>query len=115
MSAHCGRRLAEAAAALKTSTDGLLETAKSDQEAVLAAAADYLKQFGNVAAGYYLTRGAVAAALLVNEDASSAAYYESKVEIARFFADRYLTEAVALTHAVASGAAPRIDAKLLSA
>ena len=113
--AHCGRRLAEAAAALKTSTDGLLETAKSDQEAVLAAAADYLKQFGNVAAGYYLTRGAVAAALLVNEDASSAAYYESKVEIARFFADRYLTEAVALTHAVASGAAPRIDAELLSA
>ena len=113
--AHCGRRLADAAAALKTSTDGLLETAKSDQEAVLAAAADYLKQFGNVAAGYYLTRGAVAAALLVNEDASSAAYYESKVEIARFFADRYLTEAVALTHAVASGAAPRIDAELLSA
>ena len=113
--AHCGRRLAEAAAALKTSTDGLLETAKSDQEAVLAAAADYLKQFGNVAAGYYLTRGAVAAALLVKEDASSAAYYESKVEIARFFADRYLTEAVALTHAVASGAAPRIDAELLSA
>ena len=113
--AHCGRRLAEAAAALKTSTDGLLETAKSDQEAVLAAAADYLKQFGNVAAGYYLTRGAVAAALLVNEDASSAAYYESKVEIARFFADRYLTEAVALTHAVAYGSAPRIDAELLSA
>ncbi len=113
--AHCGRRLAEAAVALKRSTDALLELAKSDQEAVLAGAADYLRQFGNVAAGYYLTRGAVAAALLVKEDASGADYYESKIEIAKFFADRYLTEAVALTDAIAAGALPRIDPELLSA
>lgn len=113
--AHCGRRLAEASAALKKSTDALLEAAKSDQEAVLAGAADYLNQFGNVAAGYYLTRGAVAAALLVKEDASGAGYYESKIEIAKFFADHYLTEAVALTDAVTAGALPRIDPELLTA
>ncbi len=113
--AHCGRRLAGAVIALKTSTDALLELATSDQEAVLAAAADYLKQFGNVAAGYYLTRGAVAAALLVKEDAAGAGYYESKIEIAKFFADRYLTEAVALTDSVKAGAIPHIDPALLSA
>ncbi len=113
--AHCGRRLAEAVTALKTSTDALLGLARMDQEAVLAGAADYLKQFGNVAAGYYLTRGAVAAALLVNEDADGAGYYEAKIEVAKFFADRYLTEAVALTGAVTGGALPQIEPDLLSA
>lgn len=113
--AHCGRRLATAAAALKTATDALLEMAATDQDAVLAGAADYLKQFGNVAAGHYLTRGAVAAALLAKEDAGAAGYYESKIEIAKFFADRYLTEAVALTDAVTAGAVPVIDPEWLSA
>ena len=113
--ARCGHRLAAAVAALKKSTDALLGLARVDQEAVLAGAADYLKQFGNVAAGYYLTRGAVAAALLAKEDAAGAGYYESKIEIAKFFADRYLTEAVALTDAVTAGALPRIDPTLLSA
>ncbi len=113
--AHCGHRLAAAVAALKKSTDALLGLARVDQGAVLAGAADYLKQFGNVAAGYYLTRGAVAAALLVNEEAAGADYYESKIEVAKFFADRYLTEAVALTDAATAGSLTRIDPALLSA
>lgn len=113
--AHCGRRLAAAVSALQASTDTLLELAKHNQEAVLAGAADYLKQFGNVAAGHYLTRGAIAAALLAKEDAEGAAYYESKIEIAKFFADRYLSEAVALTDAVTAGAMPEIDPDVLSA
>ena len=113
--AHCGRRLAAAVAALDQSTDALLALARVEPEAVLAGAADYLKQFGNVAAGYYLIRGAIAAALLVKEDEAGAAYYESKIEIAKFFADRYLTEAVALTDTVTAGAVPRIEPDLLSA
>ena len=113
--AHCGRRLAAAVAALNKSTDALLGLARTDQEAVLAGAADYLKQFGNVAAGHYLTRGAVAAALFAKEDAAGAAYYESKITLAKFFADRYLTQAVALTDAIIAGAMPDIDPALLSA
>ncbi|HBS35204.1 MAG TPA: hypothetical protein DEA50_09040, partial [Parvularcula sp.] len=36
-------------------------------EHALAGAVPYLKQFGNVAGGYYLAKGATAAALAANE------------------------------------------------
>jgi hypothetical protein len=112
---HIGDRLAAAAAALGSSTDWLLAAAKTDQEDVLAGAAPYLKQFGNVAGGYYLAKGALAAALAVNEGVDKA-YHESRIAIAAFFADNYLTEAVALADAVTAGAGAlkRIDPELLS-
>ncbi|MEO1137437.1 MAG: acyl-CoA dehydrogenase C-terminal domain-containing protein, partial [Pseudomonadota bacterium] len=111
-----GERLYAAGEALRSSTDWLLEKAKEDQVHALAGATPYLKQFGNVAGGYYLARGAKAAAIAVNEG-DDAAYYESKIAIARFFADNYLTEAVALTDAVTVGAGgvERIEPDLLSA
>lgn len=112
---HIGERLAAAAAALNASTEGLLEMAKSDQDAVLAGASVYLKQFGNVAGGYYLARGAMAAALGVNEGVGDKQYFESKIAIAKFFADNYLTEAVGLIDAVLAGALPRLDPERLSA
>ena len=65
--AHIGARLEAAATALEASTGWLLEAAKTDQEAVLAGATPYLKQFGNVAGGYYLTRGALVAAIAAAE------------------------------------------------
>ena len=76
----------------------------------------YLKQFGNVAGGFYLARGAVAAALAVNEGGDTG-YFETRISIAKFFADNYLTEAVGLTDAVTAGAEviKSIDPKLLSA
>ena len=110
-----GARLDAAAKALDASTDGLLEAAKSDQEAVLAGAVPYLKQFGNVAGGYYLARGAMAAALMINEGSGDKAYLDSKIAIAGFFADNYLTEAVSLTDAVLAGALPRLEPEKLSA
>ena len=113
--AHIGARLGEAGKALEAATDGLLTLAKTDQEAVLAGAGAYLKQFGNVAAGHYLTRSALAAVLAAKEEPADAAYYESKIEIAKFFADSYLTEAVGLTDAVLAGALPRLAPDLLSA
>lgn len=109
-----GSQLKAAADALKVSTDGLLGLAKSDQEAVSAGAAAYLKQFGNVAAGHYLTRGALAAAIAANEG-DDTSYYESKIAIASFFAKTYLTEAEALTDTVLGGALTRIEPRLLSA
>jgi len=113
--AHCGRRLGESLDVLKKTTAELLTLAKSDQGAVLTGAADYLKQFGNVAAGHFLIRGARAAADLAETETDSAAYYQSKIDLAKFFADRYLTEAVALRDAVLAGALPQIDPELLSA
>ncbi len=113
---HIGERLLEAVAAVEASTQWLLEAAPSNQEDVLAGAAVYLKQFGNVAGGYYLTRGAIASALAANEGVD-AAYHDSKIAIAQFYADNYLTEAAGLTPAVTAGAdvVARIDSALLSA
>jgi len=110
-----GARLEAAAGALHASTDGLLEAAKADQEAVLAGAVPYLKQFGNVAGGYYLSRGAMAAALMINEGSGDKDYLESKIAVAKFFADNYLTEAAGLTASVLAGALPRLDPEKLSA
>jgi len=101
-----GTRLLEAADALGASTGWLLEAAKADQEHVLAGATPYLRQFGNVAGGYYLTRGALAAALAVNEPGADKAYLNGRIAIARFYAENFLTEATGLTAAVAAGADP---------
>lgn len=111
-----GARLLDACEAMKTSTDWLLGVAASDQEAVLAGAVPFLKQFGNVAGGYYLAKGALAAALAANEDGVDRAYLDGRIAIARFFADNYLTEAVGLTPAVMAGSAvvARIDPSALT-
>ncbi len=110
-----GARLDAAAAALHRSTAWLLETAPGDQAAVLAAASPYLKQFGNVAGGYYLAKGAMAAALILGEGAGDKDYLEAKIAIAKFFADNYLVEAEGLTGAVTAGALARLDPRALIA
>ena len=114
---HIGERLLEAADALEASTDWLLEAARNGQDDVLAGATPYLKQFGNVAGGYYLTRGAVASALASNAGVDDKAYHEAKIAVARFYADTYLTEAVGLTASITAGgdAVARLDPELLSA
>ena len=72
---------------------------------------------GGVAVAFLGLAVALASALAINEGGDDAAYFESKIAIARFFADNFLTEAVALTDAVTTGAArvARIDPELLSA
>ncbi len=113
--AAIGARLSEAVDALEASTDWLLAAAKRDQEDVLAGATPYLKQFGNVAGGYYLARGALAAAIAANEEGDGQGYFEAKIAIAKFFADNYLVEAAGLTPTITAGAASvaRIDPALL--
>jgi alkylation response protein AidB-like acyl-CoA dehydrogenase len=111
-----GARLLDAAHALEESTDWLLAHARIDQEHALAGATPYLKQFGNVAGGYYLARGAVAAALAASEPGADKAYLEGRIAIAHFFADTYLTEAVGLAASVTAGAGPlaRLDPAALT-
>lgn len=114
---HIGERLLNAVEALEASTDWLLEAAKGGQDDVLAGATPYLKQFGNVAGGYYLARGAVASALASNEGGDDKSYHETKIALAGFYADNYLTEAVGLTASVTAGAGAvaRLDPELLTA
>lgn len=111
-----GVRLLEACEALRASTDWLLDAAKSDQDAVLAGAVPYLRQFGNVAGGYYLAKGALAAALAANEPGADRTYLEGRIAVARFFADNFLTEATGLTASVTAGAATvaRLDPAALT-
>ncbi|NWG71655.1 MAG: acyl-CoA dehydrogenase [Parvularculaceae bacterium] len=99
-----GARLEEAAQALRTSTDWLLEAAAKTPEHALAGATPYLRQFGNVAGGYYLARGALAAALLDQDERGDRAFLAAKIAIAHFYAENYLTEASGLTPAVTAGA-----------
>ncbi len=115
--AAIGARLSEAADALEASTDWLLAAAKRNQEDVLAGATPYLKQFGNVAGGYYLARGALAAVIGANEQGAEQSYFEAKIAIAKFFADNYLVEAAGLMPTITAGAeaVARIDPALLSA
>ena len=110
-------RLSHAADALEASTDWLLTAAKRDQNDVLAGATPYLKQFGNIAGGMYLSRGARAASRGITDAGSDTAYLGSKVAIANFYADNYLTEASGLTDAVMSGAqsVQELDPSVLTA
>ena len=110
-------RLSHAADALEASTDWLLTAAKRDQNDVLAGATPYLKQFGNIAGGMYLSRGARAASRGITDAGSDTAYLGSKVAIASFYADNYLTEASGLTDAVMSGAqsVQELDPSVLTA
>ncbi len=111
-----GARLLEAADALKASSDWLLDAAKIDQEHALAGATPYLKQFGNVAGGYYLAKGAIAAALAANEPGADKDYFNGRIAIARFYAENFLTEATSLTAAVGAGAATvaRLDPAVMT-
>ena len=109
--AHTAAQLAEASAALRRATDWLLERAAESPDDVLAGATPYLKQFGNVAGGFYLLRGAEAAAA---GGRLSDRELEYRLTILAFYADNILPEAVSLADAVTAGAATvkKLDAEL---
>ena len=111
-----GEHLEAAANALRRSTIWLLAAATKDQNDVLAGAAPYLKQFGDVAGGYYLGRGALAAALAMNEPDADKTWLAGRIAVARFFADTCLVEAAGLTPAVTAGGAAvaRLDPAALA-
>lgn len=104
-----GERLDAGVVALARATDWLL--ARESFEDVLAGATPYLKQFGDVVGGYYLARGAQAAAKALAGGSDERAYLEARITVARFFAQNFLTEAVGLTDAVTAGVddLPRLD------
>ena len=112
-----GARLLKAADALEASTQWLLGAAKTNQEDVLAGATPYLKQFGNVAGGYYLARGVVNAALALSTGDTDKKFLEGKIAIARFYAENYLVEAVGLTPSICAGSdiVDRLDPDVLTA
>ena len=101
--------LSQAHDAVAASTEWLLERAPESQEDVLAGAAPYLKQLGNVAGGFYLLRGVLSAMAADGDVNERELGY--RTALLGFYADNVLTEAIGLTGAVTSGAATlvRID------
>ncbi|MEE4162647.1 MAG: acyl-CoA dehydrogenase [Woeseiaceae bacterium] len=99
--AKAGQALADACDALRASTDWLLERAAESQEDVLAGATPYLKQFGNVAGGFYLLRGAMSA---LAADSLGERERDYRLTLLGFYAENFLSEAVGLTPAVTAGA-----------
>lgn len=94
------RREAES---LRQNTDWLVEVMKTEPEAGLAGGTPYLEQFGYIAGGHYLLKGALSALKAKEENAAEADYYDSRIKIATFYADNLLPRAAGFAPAVRAG------------
>lgn len=101
-------RLSDATDAFERASDWMLakDRARAD---VLAGATPYLKLAGDVAGGYFLCLGAIAAQRRLKDAEGDLAYAQSKIDIARFFADTCLAAASGLVEPVTAGAASLYD------
>ncbi|WP_250866546.1 acyl-CoA dehydrogenase [Caballeronia sp. INSB1] len=93
------RRLAAGRAALASTIEFILRSAKDDPRAVFAGGVSYLKLAGIVLSGWQMAR-----ALLVahSKHADDPAFYGAKIATAHFFADHLLPQAVALEASIVS-------------
>ena len=71
-----------------------------DSRAAHAASVPYLKLWGLVAGGWQMARAALVAARRLAEGKGDREFYRAKIATARFYADYYLPQTVALKHAV---------------
>ncbi|MEQ9144197.1 MAG: acyl-CoA dehydrogenase [Parvibaculaceae bacterium] len=95
-----GHALADALDALEEATDWMLDTIKGAPNDCLAGATPYLRLFGNVAGGYYLTRAGLAAVEKPDDS-----YLAAKKATARFFAENTLPACAGLVAPATAGAA----------
>ncbi|MGV6801324.1 MAG: acyl-CoA dehydrogenase [bacterium] len=111
-----GISLSQAQQELLRTTQWMIAKGIDGLEDKLAGATPYLDQFGYVAGGYYLALGAIAAASLVHTKPEQAAYYKSKIALARFYMDNILPRATALSPAIMAGgdSVAKIDPALLA-
>jgi alkylation response protein AidB-like acyl-CoA dehydrogenase len=101
--APAAENLAAAHGTLVTATEWLL--AAPDPADRLAGASPYLRMFGTVAGGRYLTSGALAAVRLTERDGDPSGFYAAKIATATFYTGQLLPLAHALLPAVTAGAA----------
>jgi acyl-CoA dehydrogenase len=94
------RQLAVAAASLKTAVDWVVKIYGGDPRAAHAAAVPYLKLWGLTAGGWQMARAALAASKRLAEGSGDAGFHRAKIATARFYADYYLPQTLALQHAV---------------
>ena len=91
--------------ALQQVVEFVATTMKADIKAVFAGSVPYLKMAGVVFGGWQMVHAAqIAQQQLVSGDAD-ASFCNAKIATARFFADYYLTTAVASRDAIVEGSA----------
>jgi hypothetical protein len=96
-------RLAPACDALEKASAWLLDASDEDR---LAAATPFLKLAGDVTGGWLLSVGAVAAQRMLKEGSNEAQYANSRISLARVYAETVLTSAPGLLGDVMVGAEP---------
>ncbi len=98
-----GKELNQAAGALEAATRTMTDWLRSDPDAALAGASQYLRLFGLALGGACLAKAGLAAEALAKEGNGSEL---GRVGLARFYAEKLLPAASGLAEAIRSGAAP---------
>jgi len=106
--APLGKAVAEAIAQLGESTEFVVKAMASRPDTAMAISVPYLMQAGYVISGWLMAKSAgLAAAKLQGQER---AFYESKLQTARFYTDQVLPRALALARVVRSGAMSVVEA-----
>ncbi len=108
--AAIGKRLADAHAALKATTDWLLANGLTDPNNTLAGATPYLRMCGIVTGGWLLARSAQAAQRLLDTGDGDADFLRQKLVTAKFYAEQLLPQAAGLAPSVTAGPADLLAA-----
>ncbi|MGD9803791.1 MAG: acyl-CoA dehydrogenase [Hyphomicrobiaceae bacterium] len=96
-----GERLAQAVAALAEASRWMGKALQTNTEGALAGAQPYLRLFGLAAGGVYLARGALA---VVRDGATAeSSGVNSRIALARYFAENEAVAAVALKDSIVTG------------
>ena len=93
-------QLAAAVSALKEAVEWMVVTYGKDTRAAHAASVPYLKLWGLTTGGWQMARAALAAAKHLADGKIDADFYRAKIATARFYADYFLPQTVALKHAI---------------
>jgi alkylation response protein AidB-like acyl-CoA dehydrogenase len=103
--AAIAKRLADAHANLKQTTDWLLANGPADPGNALAGATPYLRMCGIVTGGWLLARSAQAARRALDAGEGDADFLQQKLVTARFYAEQILPQAAGLAPSVTAGPA----------
>jgi alkylation response protein AidB-like acyl-CoA dehydrogenase len=108
--ATIGKRLADALASLRQTTDWLLANGLADVTNALAGATPYLRMCGIVTGGWLLARSAQAAQRALDEGRGDADFLRQKLVTAKFYAEQLLPQAAGLAPSVTAGPADLLSA-----
>ncbi|MEJ1968961.1 MAG: acyl-CoA dehydrogenase [Rhizomicrobium sp.] len=97
-----GARLEAAAGAAQTATSWMVERRGHAQPDALAGATAYLKLLGDLTGGWMLAKGALAAAAHVGDDSDQ--WWQTRIGLARVFAEQVLAQTPGLAAGVTAGA-----------